>query len=278
MGNDIAVIKVEGNNLAQVWEKSLIKLWERGRDIRTEYDKPPLSKESAMIMVINKPLSEPRIHLGFPGILHEEKEYRGRITNGIYNNYNNLIRTEKLSVNHERFFEYETKNKKINQIDNLIEELSKNKDCLKAQAITWLPDSDPFKPDSPNLQRVWYRLIRKETKGKLDYLLRSDVHWRSQDAYKESYINMFNLIELQNYVANKLSKKIGLEIILGPYIDFSDSYYLLGSDFKDFEDGFLRLLKEKEFYSLDYKKTRAVVSNSPIFQVFLKIKDMPNKF
>jgi len=278
MGNDVAVIKVEGNSLAQVWEKSLIKLWEKGRDIKTEYDKPPLYKESAMIMVINNPLSEPRIHLGFPGTLHEEKEYKKRITNGAYNNYNNFIRTEKLSINYGRFFEYKTKNKKINQIDNIVEELSKNKDSLKAQAITWLPDSDSFRSDSPDLQRVWYRLTRKKTKGKLHYLLRSDVHWRSQDAYKESYINMFNLIELQDYIANKISKKTGLEIILGPYVDFSDSYYILGSDFKDFEEGFLRLLKEKEFYSLDYKKTRAVVSNSPIFQVSLKIKDMPNKF
>lgn len=64
----IPVITVRGESVGEVWEKSLLELWEKGISIRTEYDRPgdAESKDATMIMVINNPFSEPRIHLGFP--------------------------------------------------------------------------------------------------------------------------------------------------------------------------------------------------------------------
>ena len=36
----IPVLFVEGEGLAEAWEKSLISLYKNGCDIKTEYDKP----------------------------------------------------------------------------------------------------------------------------------------------------------------------------------------------------------------------------------------------
>ena len=61
---NIPVILVRGNNLPDVWEKSVRSVWERGVAIQTQYDRPgdPPSKDCMMTMVIENPLSELRIH------------------------------------------------------------------------------------------------------------------------------------------------------------------------------------------------------------------------
>ena len=63
MNGQIPVLHVEGENLAEAWEQSLIKLNEHGCDIKTEYDKPedPPSKDCSMIIVVKDPLAEPMI-------------------------------------------------------------------------------------------------------------------------------------------------------------------------------------------------------------------------
>ena len=35
----LPVIMIEGEGIAEVWEKSLLALWEKGTNIKTEYDK-----------------------------------------------------------------------------------------------------------------------------------------------------------------------------------------------------------------------------------------------
>ncbi|MCK4463225.1 MAG: hypothetical protein KAU58_02835 [Candidatus Omnitrophica bacterium] len=47
MRKEIPVIKVEGRTLPEVWEKAVIETWNKGLDIKTEYDKEndPPSKE-----------------------------------------------------------------------------------------------------------------------------------------------------------------------------------------------------------------------------------------
>ena len=51
---NIPVLMVEGNNLAEAWEKSLVSAWGNGCEIKTEYDKPddPPSKDCTMIIVV----------------------------------------------------------------------------------------------------------------------------------------------------------------------------------------------------------------------------------
>ena len=85
----IPVIKVEARTLPEAWEKAVVATWKEGLDIKTEYDKPgdPSSKDCTMIMVVNEPASEPRIHRAFPGGLEDLEVYRQEVVNGIHDHW-----------------------------------------------------------------------------------------------------------------------------------------------------------------------------------------------
>ena len=59
----IPVLKIEGEGLAEAWEKSLVAVYEQGARIKTQYDKPedPPSLDCTMIIVVHDPLAEPMI-------------------------------------------------------------------------------------------------------------------------------------------------------------------------------------------------------------------------
>ena len=73
----IPVLKVEGETVPEVWERAVILCWQEGISIKTEYDRPedPPSKDCSMVMVMNDPLGEPRIHRAFPGGLEDLEVY-----------------------------------------------------------------------------------------------------------------------------------------------------------------------------------------------------------
>jgi thymidylate synthase len=83
---EIPVIKVEGETLPEVWEKSLLELYEKGIQFKTEYDKPedPKSKDCTMLMVVKSPLEEPRIHLSIPARFEDLEKYRMEVVDGIH--------------------------------------------------------------------------------------------------------------------------------------------------------------------------------------------------
>ena len=78
---DIPVIKVEAKTLPEAWEKAVMATWNDGLDIKTEYDKAgdPQSKDCTMIIVIDEPMKEPRIHRAFPGGLEDLEIYRQEV-------------------------------------------------------------------------------------------------------------------------------------------------------------------------------------------------------
>ena len=77
MNGNIPVLMVEGESIAEAWEKSLIKAYDEGCDIQTEYDKSddPPSKDCSMTILVRNPLAEPMIHKDFPGGLEDLQEY-----------------------------------------------------------------------------------------------------------------------------------------------------------------------------------------------------------
>ena len=73
----IPVLHVEGQSLAEAYEKALLALYGHGTRFRTQYDKPgdPASLESTMNITIHNPLAEPMIHKAFPGGIEDLREY-----------------------------------------------------------------------------------------------------------------------------------------------------------------------------------------------------------
>jgi thymidylate synthase len=238
------VFLVEGENICEVWEKSLLKLYNEGIRIKTEYDKPssPLSWDCTMIMVVNSPLSEPRIHRALPCGLEDLEIYRLEVIEGIHDHWIKPEEGKWSYTYHERIFNYKIEETAINQIEYIIEKLSKVPYSRRAQAITWNVKKDLNSSDPPCLQRLWFRI--EEENGVKRLCL--NAHWRSRDAYKAAFMNIFALTDLQKKVSLEISRKTGERVEVGRYVDISDSYHLYGEYFEEFQS-FLKNIETRKF-------------------------------
>ncbi|MEM5879594.1 MAG: thymidylate synthase [Candidatus Aenigmatarchaeota archaeon] len=264
----LPTILVEGETLPEVWENSLLELWKKGFNIKTEYDKPedPPSKDCTMLMVVNSPMEEPRIHMGLPSRYEDLAKYVMEVVDGIHDNWIDPEAGKWTYTYHERLTGYSVQTRKINQIELAIDKLSKVPYTRRAQAITWKPDFDPKTNDPPCLQRIWLRILEGEDKN--SYLI-METSWRSRDAFKAAFMNMYAMTELQKKISEELSEKMGKRVLVGPYLDFSNSYHIYGSYFSDFEK-FLNLVRTREFYNSQITRSRTIRSDSPIVQAAFK--------
>ena len=112
---------------------------------------------------------------------------------------------------------------------------------------------DPIVEDPACLQRMWFRIVGDE--------LRLNVHMRSNDAFKAAFMNMWAFTDLQRYVAEEVSRRIGRGLQLGPYCHIADSFHIYGSYFADFK-GFLQTLKKRSFADRVWDSTSELVQSS----------------
>ena len=246
----IPVLHVEADCIARAWEESLIALNRNGCDLKTQYDKPddPPSKDATMVITILEPLSEPMIHKDFPGGPQDLQEYVMEVCEGIKDH---LVRDRTNPEDqrweytyHQRLFAYEVPTLAgINQIELLCRKLAEAPHTRRAQAITWKVWEDNDCYDPACLQSVWCRIT--EEAG--EQALSMNVRFRSNDAYKAAFMNIFALVELQRRIAQRVSELSGKTIKLGRYCHTADSYHLYGSYFKEFSDRFLRSLERRNF-------------------------------
>ena len=124
------------------------------------------------------------------------------------------------------------------------QKLAKTPYSRRAQAITWKVWEDNFCYDPACLQSIWCRLLADTDN---DWYLNMNVRFRSNDAYKAAFMNMFALIHLQKKIAGRIEQISGKTIKLGRYVHQADSYHIYGSYFNDFRDRFLKALETKEF-------------------------------
>ncbi|MBW1687970.1 MAG: hypothetical protein JRS35_23280 [Deltaproteobacteria bacterium] len=252
MDGNIPVLMVEGNNLAEAWEKSLVSAHGNGCEIKTEYDKPddPPSKDCTMIIVVRDPLAEPMIHKDLPGGLEDLQEYVMEVLDGIKDhclrNPDDPEDTRWEYTYHQRLFGYSLprSTEVFDQIELLSEKLAKTPHTRRAQAITWKVWEDNFCYDPACLQSIWCRLLQADDD---QWLLNMNVRFRSNDAYKAAFMNMFALIQLQAKIAERIAALSGKKVKLGRYVHQADSYHIYGSYFKEFEGRFLRALETRSF-------------------------------
>jgi hypothetical protein len=327
---EIPVLEARGTTVPEAWERSVLRLWEEGVRVRTEYDREgdEPSRDSTMVIVVDEPLAEPRIHLAFPGGIEDLEKYRQEVLFGVHDGW---IRPEEgkwTYTYHQRLSAYSPVDdlgssskkgpfKMVDQIQYIIDKLACSPHSRRAQGITWMPTADPATDDPPCLQRIWCRLIpigevgagsretgdgsRDGTEGEqgsprrgglgkrapvlqgretavgtidqynpgvtrlptadcrpdcrpagsrpptADFVLNMNTHWRSRDAYKAAFMNMYALTDLQRWLAEKISEKMGKKVAVGRYVDISDSYHIYGAYFQEFSERFLKLVKERPF-------------------------------
>ena len=216
--------------------------------VYTEYNQ--WSKDCTMLMVASEPFSEPRIHMGgLCGSLTDLKKYVEEVVEGSEDHF--VYEGKRPYEYHERLFGYDLgQSERINQIGHLVEKLCEKRVVeldarsfsvlgytRRAQAITWKPSVDPNLEHPPCLQRIWLRII--------DSKLVMETCWRSRDAYKAAFWNMYALTELQKHIAQQVSETSGEEIELGAYVDFSNSFHIYEHDFEDVERRLHKLVNER---------------------------------
>lgn len=266
--SDIPVINIEAGCLPEAWEAAVLAVWDNGLEIKTQYDKSddPPSKDATVMISVANPFAEPRIHKNFPGGPEELEAYRQEVVDGIHDHWINPSAGKWTYTYHERLFAYnpveDIRNPKspkpfiaINQIEYIIDSLSKTSFTRRAQAITWMPTADVKTDDPPCLQRIWCRLI-ENSDGSLS--LNMNTHWRSRDLYKAWFMNVYALTDLQRIIAERISANIGKPVKVGRYVDISDSLHIYGSYFRD------AVAEVEKMRDGDYKK-RAWESTHPAF-------------
>ncbi len=252
MNGNIPVLFVEGNSLAEAWEKSLIALYEQGCDIKTEYDKAedPPSKDSSMTIVVQNPLEEPMIHRDFPGGLEDLQEYVLEVLDGIKDhcvrNADDPEDSRWEYTYHQRLFNYAVPGNTTiyDQIEMIAAKLAEVPYTRRAQAITWKVWEDNYCYDPACLQSIWCRLLRGDDDV---WYLNTNVRFRSNDAYKAAFMNMFALIQLQLKIAGRIGALSGKTVRLGRYVHQADSYHIYGSYFHEFQERFLKALETRTF-------------------------------
>ena len=253
MNGNIPVLFVEGQSLAEAWEKSLVSLYQHGCDIKTEYDKPedPPSKDCSMTIVVHDPLAEPMIHRDFPGGLEDLQEYVLEVLDGIKDHCvrsaaDDADDTRWEYTYHQRLFGYDCPGVEqvYDQIELLAAKLAKTPYSRRAQAITWKVWEDNFCYDPACLQSIWCRVLRDDEGA---WVLNANVRFRSNDAYKAAFMNMFALVQLQQRIAERISELAGRQVLLGRYVHQADSYHIYGSYFDEFQARFLKALETRTF-------------------------------
>lgn len=237
---NMPVLHVSGSIVPEVWERAVVQTWEYGYRIPTEYDKEgdPPSRDCVMVMEVYDPMGEPRAHRAFPGEPKTLEEYVEEIIGG---GHDHLVGPDGLSYTyHDRITRYPTepgkRSKQVNQLQYILDKLAETPYSRRAQAITWIPGTDAWSVDPPCLQRIWCRVA--EVDGEM--FLNMNTHWRSRDAWRAAFMNMYGLTALQQWMASLLGVRVG------KYVDISDSFHIYGSCYKEFE-GFLRTLDSRTF-------------------------------
>jgi thymidylate synthase len=258
MKGDIPVLMVEGNALAEAWEKSVVGVYRQGCAMRTEYDKPddPPSKDSTMTIVVHDPLAEPMIHKSLPCGLEDLQEYVLEVLDGIKDH---CIRaaddpddTRWEYTYHQRLFNYSVPGvaQPFDQIELIARKLAQTPYSRRAQAITWKVWEDTVCYDPACLQSIWCRILPDDAG---QWRLNTNVRFRSNDAYKAALMNMFALIQLQKRIADRVAELAGRTVVVGRYVHQADSYHIYGSYFREFEERFLKALNTRTFEQRTYR-------------------------
>ncbi|HES59737.1 MAG TPA: hypothetical protein ENO18_04825 [Caldithrix sp.] len=74
-----------------------------------------------------------------------------------------------------------------------------------------------------------------------------NIRFRSNDAYRAAFMNMFALVQLQKKIAERIAELSEHSVKPGRYVHQADSYHIYGSNFNEFEERFLKSVEKLPF-------------------------------
>ena len=202
---------IRAPSIGRAHELVVKMILEKGRVLQTEDDEATVEFEEVALQV-DTPLADPMVS---PSSRFQQKfveKYAYDLLHGSqasfeYDYHGRLFDWgERLSV--------EGKPVHIDQIEYIVNKLSQSPVSRRAIAITWNPVIDENLNDCPCLQLVQCVLR--------DGLLSMRVVFRSNDMLTASGANMYALVQLQKYIADRLGVTCGTytHISLVPHIYF----------------------------------------------------------
>jgi len=261
--NNIPVLHIEANTLAEAFELAIRNLYQQGLDFKTQYDKPNdyPSLDCTMNLTILNPELDPMIHKAFPGGIEDLREYVMELMgykNHWVKNFDDENDKRWEYTYHQRLSKYGYIKKKddrfdwvidgvpVDQIESIITKLCKQPFTRQAQMITWMPWVDNDCYDPPCLQSLWYRIVEEND----IYYLNCNVRFRSNDAWGASFMNMFGFIQFNKLlIANEISKRTGKEVKLGRLNWQADSYHIYGKDIQQVKERLIDRIDTSSFDS-----------------------------
>lgn len=185
--------------------------------------------EASMTMIVLQPLKEPMISKGFIGGPEELQQYVMEMLDGILD-----FEIEKgnwVYTYHDRY---------AKQLDFIINELKSNPSSR--QAIMHIRnDSDINSSDPACLQSIQY-FIRNNR-------LHCKVLFRSNDAFRATFMNAFALIILQKRVADTL------ELEVGTYVHRANSFHIYQDSFNEVKSFVEQFANSENKYDFCYNYT-----------------------
>jgi thymidylate synthase len=205
------------------------------------------------------------IHKDFPGGPEDLQEYVMEVCEGIKDH---LVRDPQDPTDtrweytyHQRLFAYEVPARnRFDQIELICQKLAQTPYTRRAQAITWKVWEDNDCYDPACLQSLWCRVIEEDG----ERVLSMNARFRSNDAYKAAFMNIFALVQLQMSIARRISEISGRAVKVGRYCHMADSYHIYGSYFREFERRFLGALEKRTFEqrTMRYEEVRETMEEA----------------
>jgi thymidylate synthase len=162
-----------------------------------------------------------------------EYTYHGRLQN--YGVWKELINGQSVEAGKIKF----------DQIQAVIDKLSKQPFTRQAQMITWMPEIDNDCFDPPCLQSLWYRILEDEEGI---WWLNCNIRFRSNDAWGANFMNMFGFVQFnKEVIAEGVAQKTGKIVKLGRLNWQADSFHIYGKDLKIVKERLLDRLTDMPF-------------------------------
>jgi thymidylate synthase len=162
---------------------------------------------------------------------------------------------------HQRLFGYDAPTlPATDQIEHVCRCLAETPHTRRAQAITWKVWEDNVCYDPACLQSIWCRI----TETGAERLLNMNVRFRSNDAYKAAFMNIFALTQLQRNIAARIAELSGVPVKPGRYCHVADSFHIYGSNLAEFEGRFLGAVARRRFEerTMRYEDVREIMEEA----------------
>ena len=207
---------IKAKSLPEAYHAALRELYQHG-EVTPCGDYNQHQKELSMTMIAEEPLAEPMVSRLIIGGFYELQQYVMEVLDGILDFKIGDSENAWEYTYHDRIVNYDIEGRKLNQLQFVIDELTRNPDSRRAVIDIRDNRIDPFNSHPACLQHMQF-FIRN---GKLHM----KVLMRSNDGVEATFMNAFAFVMLQKKVADVLG------LPMGSYAHRANSFHCYEKDF-----------------------------------------------